>query len=421
MEANKKRKSPPTPPKGPQTKKVDTEDLSHPADNTSYVTIKGFRYYSDRFYLDAVRRKSQQGGESPCKPGPAHTRNINEINNWDDSQESSQQSHDSFTAYGINGGEEGNQPQFCKSTDDDDGAVHIQNHHTFLRGGGKGLEHGNIDVSNYDNLPHAAAFALPDTEKDTETGNEYPNSPPLFSRKDLVEEVHERHGIKAAIASTYCFSQIALVTDYPLLFGSRATIPTMLIHGDKEMFSCRKSKSNFLSNASEANGKRSDFVTSPRRKKHQASDAARDDDEEEINVLYCFNEDPNLYPVRKQRSPDFRISTHCIVNYVFCSWAETWSSDDYSVKPEQVDENSPLGDKRRMGVHHPKFILLFTNDNKLFVSIGSANFNFGGAVEGSYVCRFDMEQNEIEESGDGIETNFGLIFADFMKMEQVSE
>ena len=91
--------------------------------------------------------------------------------------------------------------------------------------------------------------------------------------------------------------------------------------------------------------------------------------------------------------------------------------DEFDKSSSSYDEEK---NKRRMGVHHPKFLLLFTEDDKLFVTIGTSNFNFAGTIEGSYVCMFDLAKNEVKEEPDGIVTNFGLILADFIQWEQVS-
>jgi len=49
-------------------------------------------------------------------------------------------------------------------------------------------------------------------------------------------------------------------------------------------------------------------------------------------------------------------------------------------------------------VHHPKYLLLFTED-KLFVVIGTANFGGVGNIEGSYVCMFNRgERASLEQA-----------------------
>jgi len=96
--------------------------------------------------------------------------------------------------------------------------------------------------------------------------------------------VHEEHGVKACIASTYYVDLVALVTDFPSLFGASATIPSMLIHGGKELYNSTTPMWNIRTNTREANMKRDAFRDS-------ITEEQREENSEEVQVMYYYDDD----------------------------------------------------------------------------------------------------------------------------------
>jgi len=176
------------------------------------------------------------------------------------------------------------------------------------------------DYTNYPKKPHLSSATPKSTSPQPQTNPKPADSPPVFDRIKFVQEIHAKYGIKAAIASTYCFNLSSMVAEYPTLFAPGATIPTMLIHGEPTAYSCVKLKSAVVHKTPGPLDENNDphFEDKDRKQTPTADDPL---------VKVVFRYDSDAFDGRR-RSPDIVISNNCVVNFVFCSWAEKWGYEN---------------------------------------------------------------------------------------------
>lgn len=186
------------------------------------------------------------------------------------------------------------------------------------------------------------------------------NPPPLFSRERLLNSLD----LKAAILGTFTLDLEWVEEVFPQLVGSKSTIPTFILHGDKKI-------RYWLEDA-----------TTPSSKKHatdEMSSSIMTDSEENENGL--------------SGSQAFQLGKLCHLTQVLSAWKPTPNS---KISKEKSNSTSSKGSKPNVtsdrewkrGVHHPKFMLLFEKNGNLVVLVSTANLTRSRTMEGTWLQRF---------------------------------
>jgi Tyrosyl-DNA phosphodiesterase len=238
--------------------------------------------------------------------------------------------------------------------------------------------------------------------------------PPLFPRERFVRSLD----IKAAILGTYVWSPSWFATTFPDLVDS---IPTLLLHGHKGM-----TRDYFDRKGAEENGDEDTDV-----------DVYDSDDEEVDNNNdgegEMTSEHRRSQPPPKEIMERFRNQRSTFqMNYVSCHWKKRIRDSSQFVS----DESTANGNSRqrrhvretRMGVHHPKFMLLLETTGSLVVLISTANLIPTKTVEGTWVQRFHpvrkrhQENTTTPRNNNNHRNDFGMVLQDFLiKLSDAAE
>ena len=248
------------------------------------------------------------------------------------------------------------------------------------------------------------------------------NPPPLFDRSALVASLD----LKAAIFATYSLNADGLAQEFPCLFGKEASIPTLVLHGNKG-WTLEKATEAAVSDEDAEEDPDSqplsplfaEMHTSVTKTVVATSEAVDDggvngDDEctihtQEEETLFVAASTTYADPGSPQTptKPKAKITgrqestisnsydafpTSVHFSEVTASWIRP--SDVPKASSGLLDENGGLSDqilqkrKCRQGVHHPKFMILFESSGSVVVVVSTANLNFTHTTEGSWIQRF---------------------------------
>ncbi|CAM9674215.1 unnamed protein product, partial [Ectocarpus sp. 8 AP-2014] len=201
-------------------------------------------------------------------------------------------------------------------------------------------------------------------------GRGYANGP-FFSLERLVDVVSGNGGpgIKAAIFGTMSLQISRLAEEIPSLFSrSNLTVPVLVLHGEKSLRRLRYSSTEVIDTTrgeaggggeGEGEGGGSDYGTS--------SDRGED--------YILFRESLGKNASSEQRERLKAAGREDRLDY----WEMSMPAH---VQVEKVRTGG-------LGVHHPKFGLLFLKDDSLVVYVGTGNLGVDTAIDATWVQRFD--------------------------------
>lgn len=195
-----------------------------------------------------------------------------------------------------------------------------------------------------------------------------------FSQREYVQQVNEREVIQCIMISTYRLELEVLVHDFPMLFSLYRPIPSLILHGDKGR--------NFHELYGDYSTLRSNHM--------KYEDIALKEENEEY---YISTPTKSLSSSTSFTRP--RIPSHMTI-------AEVSPTIYKDVKTRKVNY--------AVGVHHPKYVLIFTNRG-LHVIITTANVTASKSIDATWTQFFPKRHTSqpLSES-----TDFGLGLTDFL-------
>jgi len=189
----------------------------------------------------------------------------------------------------------------------------------------------------------------------------------LFCRSTYFKQVHDKGQVTAVIISTYTLNLTNLQNEFGSLFGPEATIPTLVFHGEK-----------------------TDLTTS-------AVQGA---------------------PTRKRVSkmmPAWMMRLHQLEDSLEISEQVFF----YKIlsKVSAASRGSEAGDRTTYGVHHSKYMLIFTSSG-LHVIISTANFTKPTSVDVSWCQCFPLHQTAGHlPTTLAMESDFGITLEHFINSQ----
>ncbi|CAN0233857.1 unnamed protein product [Pylaiella littoralis] len=216
-------------------------------------------------------------------------------------------------------------------------------------------------------------------------GEDYPEAGgyangPFFSLERLVEVVSDEGwpGIKAAIFGTFSLDIGRMAEEIPCLFStSNQTIPVLVLHGDKTLHRRRRPRHTSREAAT---------TTAPARPKETKQGGQEREEGGQTSDNYFLYRGGVKGKVSQERW-DLAEAAGRLDRLSY--WEQCM--------PAQVQvEKVKTGE---LGVHHPKFGLLFLNDGSLVLYVGTGNMGADTAIDATWVQRFGRRENA--EGGDG--------------------
>ncbi|CAM9232085.1 unnamed protein product [Ectocarpus sp. 13 AM-2016] len=199
-------------------------------------------------------------------------------------------------------------------------------------------------------------------------GRGYANGP-FFSLERLVDVVSGNGGpgIKAAIFGTMSLQIGRLAEEIPSLFSrANLTVPVLVLHGEKSLRRLRNSSAEVIDTTrGEAGGG-----------KRGANDCRTSSDRGADYIL--FRESLGKNASSEQRERLKAAGREDRLDY----WEMSMPAH---VQVEKVHTGG-------LGVHHPKFGLLFLKDDSLVVYVGTGNLGVDTAIDATWVQRFDQSK-----------------------------
>ncbi|CBJ30303.1 conserved unknown protein [Ectocarpus siliculosus] len=199
-------------------------------------------------------------------------------------------------------------------------------------------------------------------------GRGYANGP-FFSLERLVDVVSGKGGpgIKAAIFGTMSLQIGRLAEEIPSLFSrSNLTVPVLVLHGEKSLRRLRDSSAEVI------NTTRGEAAGGGGGGKGGASDYRTNSDHGADYIL--FRESLGKNASSEQRERLKAAGREDRLDY----WEMSMPAH---VQVEKVHTGG-------LGVHHPKFGLLFLKDDSLVVYVGTGNLGVDTAIDATWVQRF---------------------------------
>lgn len=236
--------------------------------------------------------------------------------------------------------------------------------------------------------------------------------PPLFPRETFVQSLQ----LKAAIMGTYVWSPSWFAETFPEFVNG--SVPTLLLHGHK--------------------GMTHDYFD---RKTAAAREEDHDTDVEEESIDGDENEDANQdedvagEQLRRNQPLDTELlERYCStstfrMNYVRCNWKKQVRDSSQFVSHETKNKKRDLRETR-LGVHHPKFMLLLEQSGSLVVLVTTANLTPTKTVEGTWIQRFHPVRRRKNQKTVSVasstennhQNDFGAVLQDFVtKLREASE
>ncbi|GKY96711.1 hypothetical protein MPSEU_000630600 [Mayamaea pseudoterrestris] len=291
-------------------------------------------------------------------------------------------------------------------------------------------------------------------------------APPLLDRSKLVASLD----LKAAIIATFSIDANIhshasskptatsrwLPLEFPSLFGPDATVPTLILHGQRRGGGRERNcdvDHGKQGNEDDACGDESscshhdlfedDFVAADESKltrDKSSNDIADDDDDHDslctqpgINQEFEGNDDNEINPSRPESPhllPDSVYLTQVLSSFVtpmtlasLRSMAAPLIDKNGCVSQAVIDRRLPGG----AGVHHPKYMILFETSGSVLVLVSTANLTKPCAMDASWVQRFPpMDTNAtIDATATSAAplppcTDFGLVLADFLQQQTLA-
>lgn len=317
-------------------------------------------------------------------------------------------------------------------------------------------------------------FSPPETASSTACTCGSQQAPPLFSRERLLKSL----SLKAVILGTFTMDPRWLGNEFPEIFGPDATIPTLVLHGDKvikrlkmvrQNAATKKSGDDDDDSISELENSQPVVIQGvdpePHRRESPSSRAGiplvefpanRLIDDETLSTsgggtnsletqapppqpegqapdfvtcahrdeIPCagagarptkMSPDPN-HPSWKTLFQNQDFGKHCHFTFVQSNWKTTGDAASRGVSKEKTI--TKLQAKR--GVYHPKFMILFEKSGSVVVVVSTANLVRTKTVEGSWVQRFLPNKRKASPAGPTQRSprrgnDFGPVLQDFLQ------
>ena len=224
--------------------------------------------------------------------------------------------------------------------------------------------------------------------------------PPLLDRVKLINSLD----LKAVICATYTLDLAWMATAFPE-FG--ASVPTLILHGQKGL---------------------TNKMEEQRKVKHQECDSSSDEedfDDCEIAAKTATGSDENNPPeegLGNAPQPEFQYDTlgpllH--LTQVLPRWLPRSKQS-----PEASREDRRKHSEARLGVHHPKYFILFATDGSVIVIVSTGNLTCPRATDASWMQRFEpttpsssgrikIPRSQQRRNG----SDFGAVLSDFLKCQ----
>lgn len=288
--------------------------------------------------------------------------------------------------------------------------------------------------------------------------------PPLLDRERLVASLD----LKAAIVASYTVAPSYVIREYPSLFGPDSMVPTLVLHGHKglseRMRENRQSQDSSHSAAMIQSKRTIADIKTENSDEKESSPRVKseyDDDNDETGLVIVkeeLEEEPpedawlrKLNEVMLSKKATFGKSVH------LTEVLPTWISEEGKIEIESLrqeaatnrdnddddvivldsdDEETPVDTrygveqfviqrrKRKQGVHHPKYMILFEKSGSVVVLITTANLTPQHAVDASWVQRFQAsETKDIDKVTDAMRcdgSDFGYVLANYLECQSLA-
>ncbi|KAL3944714.1 MAG: hypothetical protein SGBAC_001184 [Bacillariaceae sp.] len=220
-------------------------------------------------------------------------------------------------------------------------------------------------------------------------GSQSCHPPPLFNRDMFLKEMIARNELKAVVMATFSLGLQFLLDEYPQFVGPNATIPTLVLHGQKSL-KC-------------INGTINDSCTS-------LSPLLQ---EEDTNSNDSW--DPE-FPNREEKSaPPTTTNLGKSFHVTQVLPTSDGSINGVTEEKKNANRNRNRNRKWRAGVHHPKFLLLFEKSGDIIVVVSTANLVPSATLEGSWIQRFKRYRGKPRDRKRfSPANNFGFSLQDFL-------
>jgi hypothetical protein len=293
--------------------------------------------------------------------------------------------------------------------------------------------------------------------------------PPLLDVKRLVASLD----LKAAILATYTLDLKYMQRELLSLFAPQSVVPTLVLHGHKGL-SERMKRAAKKKTATNSNGKINNYSPDERHSKRPRVDHKTDED---ITYIYDSSdeegvssaaykvletEDEGRMSIKEEEPPeeallrkldeaavydDISLGPCVHLTEILPAWVPEQARREIETrqKATKSDENEvivldsdgeethaetrgsldPLVVQRRkvkVGVHHPKFMILFETSGSVVVVVSTSNLTPQHAVDASWVQRFepsqvDKRKSEIDDAMRGNGSDFGHVLANYLECQ----
>ncbi len=208
-----------------------------------------------------------------------------------------------------------------------------------------------------------------------------------FCRSAYYSCVQEQEKVHVVVLSTFRLDLKQLHLEFPHVFNEKCSIPTLVLHGDKDSFATRTACDDHHLNT----------IT---------------EKVVDLPPLVYDSDDEYLLHYKTQRSQK-SLSFQYNNNVRICEVLPQWPS------PPSSCGSAHTASRAIAGVHHPKYMLIFT-DRGLHVSISTANLTVPHSVDITW-CQFfpltsvhPQNPDSAAEQGSEVGSDFGAVLEDFL-------
>ncbi len=279
-------------------------------------------------------------------------------------------------------------------------------------------------------------FYLNDTHCDTLSAGKCmcgaQQAPPLMSRERLVQSLD----LKAAVLGTFSIDIAWLRQSFPKLVGPNATVPTLILHGDKriqkladgsaaaeeEDDDSATSLEHSTNNNTEILFDRSIPSRTARENQSESSSLGRAQDSSTSTLV-----EMTTCPISEVDKAPFGLSfashlgQECYFSFVLSAWNKVLKNNS-RVSNESAATNNQSTLESKRGVHHSKFMLLLETNGDLVVVVSTANLTRAETTDGIWLQRFRPNRRYQQKQshrnfrrpvahGNG----FGIVLQDFLE------
>lgn len=247
---------------------------------------------------------------------------------------------------------------------------------------------------------------------------------PLLNRSKLIQSLD----LKAVIMATFSMNLFWLAKEFPSLFGEEATVPILLLHGDKKNMKEKES---------------SETRDTPPLKEPENSQEEEEEEEETMSLCTQPEEDDkasNAQPPPSSSSspaPPPSPRQRLLPSTVFVTQVLPTSFSTNDASPSNTNTNNILDNKgclkqsiierrkHERGVHHPKYMILLEASGDVVVLVSTANLTRPGACDATWIQRFPKASataaatasrlDPLQRNNNNNNNNdFGRVLADFL-------